>query len=173
MADQCGSQGLPHHSCSFLCMFEIFQNKKVRKESTDSRLSSSVAHSALFPSTEASISGGHGQSAMEPGLGAHPSGWLSRRRLPACSLLAPLMPWAPGANLQPSHPLRPQMDVPGNLTDTKRPSVSRPDFHFSCFASLWTDGLARHLAGKIHLAEGSVRRPAPATPKGTGKQFQL
>lgn len=47
------------------------------------------------------------------------------------------------------------MDVPGNLTDTKIQFSTVSDFHLSCFASLWTEGLAGHLAGKTHLAEGS------------------
>lgn len=137
------------------------------------RLSSSLAQSALFPSIEgfhfwgtrsALQNGGNG-----PGPGSPPPGRLSRRRLP----ISVLIPSAPGTNLRPSHRLRPHMDVPGNLTDTKSRFVWWPDFHLGCFASLWTEGLARHLAGEIHLAEGSVRRPVPATPKGTGKQFQL
>lgn len=36
--------------------------------------------------------------------------------------------------------------------------------HLSCFASLWTEGLAGHLAEKVHLVGGSNRQPAQECP---------
>ena len=58
----------------------------------------------------------------------HPPLWPALQAEAHRSLLAPCLPPdplpAPGANLQPSNTLRPQMDVPGNLTDTKSRFVS-------------------------------------------------
>lgn len=48
MIDHSGSQGSSHQSCSFLCMFKIFQNKKVSKEST--------VEAQLIPSAKRTLS---------------------------------------------------------------------------------------------------------------------
>lgn len=142
----------------------------------DSRLSSLLAPKALFLSTvgfhfwgtlSALKKGGNGDG---PGSGPQRSGRLSRLRLMA--LLAPHLPPDPlGSWLQSaaiSHPAPPNGCARKSYRH-KEPIRIMSDFHLGSSTSLWMEGLARglarHLAGESHLAEGSIRRPAPATPK--------
>lgn len=85
--------------------------------------------------------------------------WPSPRHPPTptalsgCEALRFLPPTPHPDLITASNTLRPQTDAPGNLTDTKDSLCSPSNFQLCCFASSWTQGLARPLAGEIHLAE--------------------